>query len=226
MPIIECHNIEKTYGSGTTAVHALRGINMRVNSGEFLAIIGASGSGKSTLLHILGGIEKPTSGTILVDGEDLSSLDATQAAIFRRRKVGLVYQFFNLIPTATVEKNILLPLLLDRKQPNGEFFAEIIESLGVSSKLQTYPSELSGGQQQRVALARSLIYRPKILLADEPTGNLDRRTSCEIVDMLKLANRKFNQTTIVITHDESVALEADRIITIDDGRLASDEKCR
>ncbi|MEC4184028.1 ABC transporter ATP-binding protein, partial [Adlercreutzia sp. R21] len=171
MPIIECLEVTKEYGSGNAAVRALQGINLRVESGEFVAIVGASGSGKSTLLHILGGIEKPTSGMVLIDGEDITSFNATEAAIFRRRKVGLVYQFFNLIPTTTVQKNILMPLLLDRRQPNRAFFDEITESLGIAAKLQALPAELSGGQQQRVALARSLIYRPKLLLADEPTGN-------------------------------------------------------
>lgn len=224
MPIIECVDVRKEYGNGAATVQALRGIDMTVSPGELVAIVGTSGSGKSTLLHILGGIEKASSGTVLVDGEDLSALDETHAAIFRRRKVGLVYQFFNLIPTTTVERNILMPLLLDRKKPNMGFFDELVEALGVSSKLQSMPAELSGGQQQRVALARALVYRPKILLADEPTGNLDRRTSCEIVDLIKLANRRFDQTTVVITHDESVALEADRVIVMDDGRLVSDGK--
>ena len=226
MAIAECINITKTYGSGEAAVHALQGVDLAIDAGEFIAIMGKSGSGKSTLLHILGGIDTPTSGTALVDGKDVSQLDATQSAIFRRRKVGLIYQFFNLIPTATVERNILMPLLLDKRKPNPAFFTELVETLGIAARLNALPHELSGGQQQRVAIARSLIYRPMILLADEPTGNLDRKTSREIVDLLKFANRRFKQTTVVITHDESVALEADRVITMEDGRVIADEMRR
>lgn len=222
MTIVECKNLKKVYGSGENAVHALSGIDLTIKAGEFVAIMGSSGSGKSTLLHIMGGIDTPTSGTVLIDGTDIARMNATEAAIFRRRKVGLIYQFFNLIPTVSVEKNILAPLLLDKRHPNAEYFDEIVRTLGLKSRLKSMPYELSGGQQQRVAIARSLIYRPMLLLADEPTGNLDQRTSREIVDILKLSNRKFNQTTIVITHDEKVALEADRIITIEDGRILRD----
>ena len=189
-------------------------------------MIGASGSGKSTLLHILGSVDKPTSGKITIDGTDLSGLNQTQAAIFRRRKVGLVYQFYNLIPTLTVEKNILMPLALDRKKPNQEYFRKVVSSLGIFDRLDALPSQLSGGQQQRVAIARSLIYRPALLLADEPTGNLDQKNSREIIDMLKLSNRNLEQTILLITHDEKVALEAERIITVEDGRIISDEKQR
>lgn len=214
------------YGSGNNQVTALDGIDLTIGKGEFVAVIGASGSGKSTLLHILGSVDKPTSGKVTIDGTDLSKLNQTQAAIFRRRKVGLVYQFYNLIPTLTVKKNILMPLALDKKKPNKEYFEKIIRSLGIAERLEALPNQLSGGQQQRVAIARSLIYRPALLLADEPTGNLDQKNSKEIIDMLKLSNRNLEQTIVLITHDEKVALEADRIITIEDGHIISDEKRR
>ena len=226
MNILTCEGVRKMYGSGNNQVAALDGIDLTVSKGEFVAIIGASGSGKSTLLHILGSVDKPTSGKVTIDGTDLSKLNQTQAAIFRRRKVGLVYQFYNLIPTLTVQKNILMPLTLDKKKPNKEYFEKIISSLGIAERLESLPNQLSGGQQQRVAIARSLIYRPALLLADEPTGNLDQKNSKEIIDMLKLSNRNLEQTIVLITHDEKVALEADRIITIEDGRIISDEKGR
>ena len=226
MEILKCEGIKKVYGSGANQVKALDGIDLVVDKGEFVAIIGASGSGKSTLLHILGSVDKPTEGKVFVGGTDISALDKTQAAIFRRRKVGLVYQFYNLIPTLTIRKNILMPLLLDKKKPNQEFFDQIVKSLGIAGKLESLPNQLSGGQQQRVAIARSLIYRPALLLADEPTGNLDQKNSKEIIDMLKLFNRNFEQTIVLITHDEKIALEADRIITIEDGCITSDESRR
>ena len=226
MEILKCEGIKKVYGSGANQVKALDGIDLVVDKGEFVAIIGASGSGKSTLLHILGSVDKPTEGKVVVGGTDISVLNKTQAAIFRRRKVGLVYQFYNLIPTLTVRKNILMPLLLDKKKPNQEFFDQIVKSLGIAGKLESLPNQLSGGQQQRVAIARSLIYRPALLLADEPTGNLDQKNSKEIIDMLKLFNRNFEQTIVLITHDEKIALEADRIITIEDGCIISDESRR
>ena len=226
MEILKCEGVRKVYGSGVNQVAALNGINLSVSKGEFVAIIGASGSGKSTLLHILGSVDKPTGGKVIIDGTDLSNLNQTQAAIFRRRKVGLVYQFYNLIPTLTVRKNILMPLALDKKKPNQEYFEKIISSLGIAERLEALPNQLSGGQQQRVAIARSLIYRPALLLADEPTGNLDQKNSKEIIDMLKLSNRNLEQTIVLITHDEKVALEADRIITIEDGHIISDEKRR
>lgn len=226
MEILKCEGIKKVYGSGANQVKALNGIDLVVDKGEFVAIIGASGSGKSTLLHILGSVDKPTEGKVVVGGTDISALDKTQAAIFRRRKVGLVYQFYNLIPTLTIRKNILMPLLLDKKKPNQEFFDQIVKSLGIAGKLESLPNQLSGGQQQRVAIARSLIYRPALLLADEPTGNLDQKNSKEIIDMLKLFNRNFEQTIVLITHDEKIALEADRIITIEDGCITSDESRR
>ena len=226
MDILTCEGVRKIYGSGNNQVAALDGIDLTVGKGEFVAVIGASGSGKSTLLHILGSVDKPTSGKVTIDGTDLSKLNQTQAAIFRRRKVGLVYQFYNLIPTLTVQNNILMPLALDKKKPNKEYFEKIVRSLGIDERLEALPNQLSGGQQQRVAIARSLIYRPALLLADEPTGNLDQKNSKEIIDMLKLSNRNLEQTIVLITHDEKVALEADRIITIEDGHIISDEKRR
>ncbi len=226
MNILTCEGVRKIYGSGNNQVAALDGIDLTVSKGEFVAVIGASGSGKSTLLHILGSVDKPTSGKVTIDGTDLSKLNQTQAAIFRRRKVGLVYQFYNLIPTLTVQKNILMPLALDKKKPNKEYFEKIVRSLGIAERLEALPNQLSGGQQQRVAIARSLIYRPALLLADEPTGNLDQKNSKEIIDMLKLSNRNLEQTIVLITHDEKVALEADRIITIEDGHIINDEKRR
>lgn len=224
MEILKCEGISKVYGSGDNRVAALSGIDLSVNKGEFVAIVGASGSGKSTFMHILGGVDLPTKGRVLVEGTDIATLNRTQAAIFRRRKVGLVYQFYNLIPTLTIRKNILMPLLLDKRKVNEEYFRQVTESLGIAEKLEFLPNQLSGGQQQRAAIARSLIYRPALLLADEPTGNLDRRNGKEIVDMLKLSNRNLNQTILLITHDEKVALEADRILTIEDGRIVSDRK--
>ena len=226
MEILKCEGVCKIYGSPGNEVTALRDIDLSVDAGEFVAVMGASGSGKSTLLHILGTVDKATKGTVMVDGTNLSSLNPTQAAIFRRRKVGLVYQFYNLIPTLTVRENILMPLTLDKKKPNKEYFEEIVGSLGITDKLDTLPARLSGGQQQRAAIARSLIYRPALLLADEPTGNLDQKNSREILDLLKLSCRSFRQTIILITHDEKVALEAERIITLEDGRIISDEKRR
>lgn len=194
MEILKCEGVKKVYGSGGNQVTALNGIDLSVSKGEFVAIMGASGSGKSTLLHILGGVDKPTEGKVIIDGTDLSRLNQTEAAIFRRRKVGLVYQFYNLIPTLTVRKNILMPLALDKKKPNQEYFEKVVNSLGIAKRLDSLPNQLSGGQQQRAAIARSLIYRPALLLADEPTGNLDQKNSREIIDMLKLSNRNLDQT--------------------------------
>ena len=214
------------YGSGGSQVMALNGIDLSVERGEFVAIVGASGSGKSTLLHILGSVDRPTDGTVTIDGTDLSGLNQTRAAIFRRRKVGLVYQFYNLIPTLTVRKNILMPLTLDRKKPNPEYFERIVRSLGIADRLEALPNQLSGGQQQRAAIARALIFRPALLLADEPTGNLDQKNTREVLDMLKLMNRNLDQTILMITHDEKAALEAERIITLEDGRIVGDERRR
>lgn len=226
MEILKCEGVRKVYGSKENLVTALDGIDLSVEKGEFVAIVGASGSGKSTMLHILGSVDKPTAGKVLVDGEDISKLNPTKSAIFRRRKVGLVYQFYNLIPTLTVRKNILMPLLLDKRKVNEEYFEQVVNQLGIADKLEMMPSQLSGGQQQRVAIARALIYRPAILLADEPTGNLDQKNSKEIIEMLKISNRNLEQTILLITHDEKIALEADRIITIEDGRIVSDQKRR
>ena len=226
MNILTCEGVSKVYGSGDNRVTALAGIDLEIERGEFVAVTGASGSGKSTLLHILGSVDKPTGGRATVEGTDLAGLNQTQAAIFRRRKVGLVYQFYNLIPTLTVEKNILMPLALDKKKPNREYFEKVVGALGIADRLQALPNQLSGGQQQRVAIARSLIYRPALLLADEPTGNLDQKNSREIIDMLKLSNRNLDQTILLITHDEKVALEAERVITIEDGRIISDQRRR
>ena len=224
--ILRCENVRKVYGSGNNQVVALDHIDLSVQKGEFVAIVGASGSGKSTLLHILGSVDQPTEGNVLIEGTDISTMNQTQAAIFRRRKLGLVYQFYNLIPTLTVRKNILMPLLLDKRKPNQEYFDQIVHSIGIEDKLDALPSQLSGGQQQRAAIARSLIYRPALLLADEPTGNLDRKNGKEIIDLLKLSNRNLNQTILLITHDEKIALEADRMITIEDGKIISDQKRR
>lgn len=226
MEIVKCEKISKVYGTGASRVVALDKIDLSVEKGEFVAIVGSSGSGKSTLLHILGSVDTPSEGKVIIEGTDISTLNRTQAAIFRRRKVGLIYQFYNLIPTLTIEKNILMPLLLDKRQVNKEYFGQIVKSLGLSEKLDALPGQLSGGQQQRAAIARSLIYRPALLLADEPTGNLDQKNSREIIDMLKLSNRNLNQTILLITHDEKVALEADRILTLEDGRIISDERQR
>ena len=217
MEILKCEGVRKVYGEKNNPVTALNGIDLSVDKGEFVAIVGASGSGKSTLLHILGSVDKPTEGKVIIDGTDLSQLDQTQAAIFRRRKVGLVYQFYNLI---------LMPLTLDKRKPNKEYFEEVVGALGISDRLEALPNQLSGGQQQRAAIARSLIYRPALLLADEPTGNLDQKNSREIIDMLKLSNRNLNQTILLITHDEKAALEAERVIMIEDGRIVSDERRR
>lgn len=226
MEILRCEGIRKIYGDGDNQVIALDRIDLSVEKGEFAAVVGASGSGKSTLLHILGGVDKPTEGRVTVEGTDIASLNRKQAAVFRRRKVGLVYQFYNLIPTLTVRKNILMPLLLDKKKADPEYFDQIVEALGIADKLEALPNQLSGGQQQRAAIARSLVYRPALLLADEPTGNLDQKNSREIIDMLKLSNRNLKQTILLITHDEKAALEADRIVTIADGRIIDDQKRR
>lgn len=224
MEILRCEGVTKVYGTGNNQVIALDQIDFSVEKGSFVAITGASGSGKSTLLHILGSVDEPTEGRVIVEGTDIATLNRTKAAIFRRRKVGLIYQFYNLIPTLTVRKNILMPLLLDKKKPNLEYFEQIVETLGIADKLEALPSQLSGGQQQRAAIARSLIYRPALLLADEPTGNLDRKNTKEVLDMLKLSNRNLHQTILLITHDEGIALEADRIVTMEDGHIVNDRK--
>ena len=226
MEILRVENLCKTYGKGENQVKALDNVSFSVNKGEFIAIIGPSGSGKSTLLHILGGVDRATSGKVYMDGSDVYAQNDEQLAIFRRRQVGLIYQFYNLIPTLTVEKNILLPMALDKKRPDAEWFEKIVTSLGIKDKLDALPGQLSGGQQQRTAIARALLYRPALLLADEPTGNLDRKNSGEIMDMLKLSNRNLKQTILLITHDEKVAMKAERVITIEEGRIISDERRR
>lgn len=221
MEILKCEGVKKVYGSGGNQVTALNGIDLSVRKGEFVAIIGASGSGKSTLLHILGSVDKPTEGKVMIDGTDLSKLNRTEAAIFRRRKVGLVYQFYNLIPTLTVRKNILMPLALDKKKPNQEYFEKVVNSLGIAERLDALPNQLSGGQQQRAAIARSLIYRPALLLADEPTGNLDSGSTKEIMEILKELHAE-GRTVILITHDNEIAARARRIIRIMDGKIVDD----
>ncbi len=223
MEVLRCENLTKIYGSGQNKVTALDDISLSIQKGSFTAIVGASGSGKSTLLHMLGGVDQPTRGKIFVEDTDIASMNQEQLAVFRRRKVGLIYQFYNLIPTLDVRKNILLPVLLDGKKPDEEFFQELVRTLGIEEKIHHLPRELSGGQQQRAAIARSLIYRPAILLADEPTGNLDRKNSEETIELLKMSNKKYHQTILLITHDERTALEADRIITLEDGRICRDE---
>lgn len=223
MEILKCENLTKIYGSNQTKVTALNNVNLSVQKGDFVSIVGASGSGKSTLLHLLGGVDRPTYGKIYVEDTEISSLKEEALAVFRRRKVGLIYQFYNLIPTLDVRKNILLPMLLDKRKVDEDRFSEIVSILGLSDRLNHLPSQLSGGQQQRVSIARSLIYRPAILLADEPTGNLDRKNSEEIVDFLNLSNKRFNQTILLITHDEKIALEANRIVTMEDGVIVSEK---
>lgn len=226
MDLIQCKGLSKTYGSGNTAVHALRGVDLAVQSGAFVAVVGASGSGKSTLLHLLASVDSPTAGSVQVDGVDVGTLTPTQAALFRRRKVGLIYQFFNLIPTLSVEKNIAMPLLLDKRKPDPALFQSLVQTLSLQDKLHALPGQLSGGQQQRVAIARALCYRPSLLLADEPTGNLDRRNSTEILDLLRLFHRNLNQTILLVTHDEQLATQADRVITLSDGQIVSDVQRR
>ncbi|MEG0847435.1 MAG: ABC transporter ATP-binding protein [Niameybacter sp.] len=223
MEILKIEDLSKTYGRGDMEVKALDHINLSIEKGEFVAIIGASGSGKSTLLHMIGGVDMATSGKVVVDGVDLSKLNDTKMAIFRRRKVGLIYQFFNLVPTLNVRENILLPTLLDGKGVDEAYFEEVVSTLGLKDRLIHLPSELSGGQQQRVAIGRALIYNPAIVLADEPTGNLDRKNSKDIIELLKMSHRKYKQTIIIITHDEQIALEASRVIKIEDGKIVSDE---
>ena len=223
MEILRCSHLTKTYGSGSNTVTALDDVSLSLERGSFTAIVGASGSGKSTLLHMLGGVDRPTSGSIFIEDTDISTLSMEELAVFRRRKVGLVYQFYNLIPTLNVRKNILLPVLLDNQKPDEERFRHLVSTLGLTDRLTHLPSELSGGQQQRTAIARSLIYQPAILLADEPTGNLDRKNSEETIELLKLSNRQYGQSVLLITHDEKTALKADRVITLEDGKILHDE---
>lgn len=226
MEILSCEGLTKTYGSGQTLVKALDHVDLKIQKGQFVAIVGASGSGKSTLLHMLGGVDSPTSGKIMIEDTDIAGLSEKERAVFRRRKVGMIYQFYNLIPTLDVRQNILLPMLLDGQKADEARLGELAETLGLTDRLSHLPNQLSGGQQQRAAIGRALIYRPAILLADEPTGNLDRKNSEEILGLLKISNRKYAQTILLITHDEKLALEADRIVTIEDGKIVSDEEVR
>lgn len=226
MKILEVSHLSKVYGSGEAMVKALDDVSFTVNKGEFIAIIGPSGSGKSTLLHILGGVDKATSGKVMIEGQDIYSLDENALAIFRRRQIGLIYQFYNLIPVLNVEENIELPLLLDHREVNKEYFNSVINTLSLKDRLKHLPNELSGGQQQRVSIGRALISKPAIILADEPTGNLDSENSKEILSLLKHFHNEYNQTLIMITHDESIALQADRIIMIEDGKIVKDEVIR
>ena len=223
MEILKIENLKKMYGKGENLVNAVDDVSFSIERGEFIAVVGPSGSGKSTLLHLIGGVDRPNDGKIYIEGTDISNYNSKELALFRRRKVGIVYQFYNLIPNLTVKHNIELPLTLDGRRVNEKLFDDIVTKLGISKKLNNFPSELSGGQNQRVAIARSLIYEPSLLLLDEPTGNLDRKNSNEIIEILKYFNHTSNQTIILVTHDESVALESDRIITIVDGKIAGDE---
>jgi putative ABC transport system ATP-binding protein len=226
MNILEVKNLSKIYGKGETAVKALDDVSFSIKKGEFVCIIGPSGSGKSTLLHLLGGVDRPTSGNVLIDNTDIYQLNETQLAIFRRRQIGLIYQFYNLIPILTVEENITLPMLLDEHKVDKKQLDHVINTLGLTNHLKHLPNQLSGGQQQRVSIGRALISNPAIMLADEPTGNLDSKNSGEIMELLKMFNKTYNQTLIVITHDERIALQADRIIAIEDGKLVKDEVIR
>ncbi len=223
MKILEVKNLCKTYGKGDTMVKALDNVSFSVEKGEFIAIVGPSGSGKSTLLHILGGVDVPTSGNVIIDKTDISQLNETALAIFRRRQIGLVYQFYNLIPILTVEENLTLPLFLDGKKPDAKTVGNLVNQLGLEQRLQHLPNQLSGGQQQRVSIGRALINNPALLLADEPTGNLDSENSREIISLLRRFNKQSNQTVIIITHDERIALSADRVIAIEDGKIVRDE---
>lgn len=226
MEILRCEEISKIYGKGETEVRALDRVSFTVEKGEFVSIIGPSGSGKSTLLHIIGGVDRPTSGKVFIDGTDIHALNEDRLAIFRRRQIGLIYQFYNLMPVLNVDENIALPHLLDGRKLDRERLDAIVEGLGLSDRRNNLPNQLSGGQQQRVSIGRALYSHPAILLADEPTGNLDRKTGDEIVDLLKRSNRENRQTLILITHDEALAMEADRIIRIEDGRITKNERVR
>lgn len=224
MKILEVNNLTKTYGKGETKVIALDDVSFSVEQGEFVAIVGASGSGKSTLLHLLGGVDRPNKGNIIINNKDVYKLNENELAVFRRREVGLIYQFYNLIPILNVNENITLPVLLDNKKIDLDFLKELVKILGLENRVNHLPNELSGGQQQRVSIGRALMNRPSLVLADEPTGNLDSKASQDIIDLLKLSNEKYNQTIIMITHDTSLATNANRIIKLEDGKIVSDEK--
>ena len=223
MKILEIKNLCKEYGKGETKVDALKDVSFEVEQGEFVAIVGPSGSGKSTLLHILGGVDTPTSGQVIIYDTDIGKLNEINLAIFRRRQIGLISQFYNLIPILNVEENMTLPILLDGKKPDKKLLKDLVEKLGLNDRLKHLPNQLSGGQQQRVSIGRALINHPALLLADEPTGNLDSKNSKEIISLLRKFNRENNQTVIIITHDERIALSADRVITIEDGQITKDE---
>ena len=223
MKILEIKNLCKEYGKGEIKVDALKNVSFDVEQGEFVAIVGPSGSGKSTLLHILGGVDTPTSGQVIISDTDIGKLNENNLAIFRRRQIGLIYQFYNLIPILNVEENMTLPILLDGKKPDKKLLKDLVEKLGLKDRLKHLPNQLSGGQQQRVSIGRALINHPALLLADEPTGNLDSKNSKEIISLLRKFNRENNQTVIIITHDERIALSADRVITIEDGQITKDE---
>lgn len=223
MEILKVENLSKSYGKDDTMVKALDNVSFTVEKGEFVAIVGPSGSGKSTLLHLLGGVDKPDSGKVFIDGTDIYELNETNLAIFRRRQVGLIYQFYNLIPVLNVEENITLPMLLDGKKPDEERLKKVLDVLQLTNRKFHLPNQLSGGQQQRVSIGRAIINNPSIVLADEPTGNLDSKNSEDIIELLKDSNRRYNQTLIVITHDERIALQADRVIAIEDGKIVRDE---
>lgn len=224
MEILRIENLNKIYGKGDNQVKAVDNVSFSVEKGEFVAIIGASGSGKSTLLHLIGGVDRPTSGKVFIEGKDIYSLNDDNLAIFRRRQIGLIYQFYNLIPVLNVAENITLPTKLDGRDVDEKRLDELLKTLGLEKRKHNLPNQLSGGQQQRVSIGRAIINEPALMLADEPTGNLDSKASEEIISLLKLSNKKYNQTVIVITHDEKIALEADRIITIDDGKIIKDER--
>ena len=226
MEILRVENLSKIYGKGENEVRALDGVSFRVEKGQFVAIVGPSGSGKSTLLHILGGVDCPTEGKVFLEGQDVFQQNEDQLAIFRRRQVGLIYQFYNLIPVLNVTENITLPVLMDGRRVNRQRLEELLSTLDLKGREKHLPNQLSGGQQQRVSIGRALMNNPAIVLADEPTGNLDSKNSQEILELLKFSNRQYGQTLIVITHDESIALQADRIITIEDGRITKDEVIR
>lgn len=223
MEILKIQGLKKIYGKEGNKVEALKGVDLTINKGEFVAVVGASGSGKSTLLHLLGGLDRPSEGKVIIDGEDIYEYKEEKLAIFRRRKIGFIFQFFNLLPVLDVEENIALPALLDNDKVDKEYLAEIIKLLGLEDRKHHLPSELSGGQQQRVSIGRALLNKPSIILADEPTGNLDSSTSKEVIELLKFSAKKYNQTLILITHDVNIASSADRVITIMDGRIVSDK---
>lgn len=224
MELLKVEHLYKTYGSGENEVHALEDVSFTIQKGEFVSIVGPSGSGKSTLLHLLGGVDIPTSGNIWIEGVNLSKMNETKLALFRRRQVGLIYQFYNLIPILNVKENISLPLLLDGQEVDEEYLKELVDILGLTERIEHLPNQLSGGQQQRVAIGRALMTHPAIILADEPTGNLDRKNSAEIISLLRESNRKYNQTFLIITHDEGIALQSDRILYLEDGKITADCK--